>query len=62
MAEVIFKGQRLCILDKEGGNDKMGIEFLSDIYILPESVKMKFNLSEFVKILGVAKSELEKCA
>ncbi|WP_257128247.1 hypothetical protein [Burkholderia sp. MSMB1072] len=62
MAEVSFEGQRLCVIDKEAGNDKMKIEFLVDLYMLPDSVKMKFNLDEFLKILATAKTELAQCA
>jgi hypothetical protein len=61
MAEISFNGQRLCVLDKEGGNDQMGIEFLVDLYVLPESVKMKFSLSEFMETLETAKTDLAKC-
>lgn len=48
MAELSFEGQRLCVIDKEGGNDSMQIEFLVDLYILPDSVKMKFSLDDFM--------------
>ncbi|WP_230974261.1 hypothetical protein [Burkholderia stagnalis] len=62
MAEVSFGGQRLCIIDKENGNDQMQIEFLVDLYVLPESVEMKFSLDEFTKTLDAAKAELKNCA
>ena len=62
MAEISFNGQRLCVLDKEGGNDEMEIEFLADLYVLPESVRMKFSLAEFLKTIEIARSDLEKCA
>lgn len=62
MAEICFNGQRLCLLDKEAGNDNMEIEFLVDLYVLSNSVKMKFNLDEFIKALEVARRDLEKCA
>ncbi|WP_227791679.1 MULTISPECIES: hypothetical protein [Burkholderia] len=62
MAEVSFGGQRLCIIDKENGNDQMRIEFLVDLYVLPESVEMKFSLDEFIKTLDTAKTELKNCA
>lgn len=61
MAEISFGGQRLCVIDKEGGNDQMRIEFLVDLYVIPNSVEMKFSLDEFLKTLDVAKAELEKC-
>ncbi len=62
IAEISFNGQRLCGLDKEHGNEKMEIEFLADLYVLPESVRMKFSLAEFLKIIEIARSDLEKCA
>ncbi|RQM43910.1 hypothetical protein EHZ19_31660 [Paraburkholderia bannensis] len=62
MVEVSFNGQRLCVLDKEGGNDKIDIEFLADLYRLPESVRLKFSLAEFTKTIEIARSDLEKCA
>ena len=61
-AEISFGGQRLCVLDKENGNDKIMIEFLVDLYVLPESVRMKFNLSDFLKTIEAAMLDLKKCA
>src|SRR6516164_11016837 len=62
MAEISFNGQRLCVLDKEGGNEEMSIEFLADLYVLPESVRTKFSLAEFLKTVEIARSDLEKFA
>lgn len=62
MAEISFDGQRLCVLDKEGGNERMEIEFLSDIYVLPKSVRLKFSLAEFLETIEIARSDLESCA
>lgn len=62
MAEISFEGQRLCVIDKEGGNDSMQIEFLVDLYILPDSVKMKFSLDDFMGVVSSARDELRKCA
>lgn len=61
-AEISFEGQRLCVIDKEGGNDSMQIEFLVDLYILPDSVKMKFSLDDFMGAVNSARDELRKCA
>lgn len=61
MAEISFAGQRLCILNKEHGNENMEIEFLTDLYILPESVQMKFKLSDFESAIRTAREELSKC-
>ncbi len=62
MAEMSFNCQRLCVLGREGGNEKMVIEFLVDLYVLPESVGMKFSLAEFLKAIEIARSDLEKYA
>ncbi|KVV08327.1 hypothetical protein WL16_24110 [Burkholderia ubonensis] len=62
MAELGFEGQRLCVIDREGGNDSMQIEFLVDLYILPDSVKMKFSLDDFMGAVNSARDELRKCA
>ena len=40
----------------------MEIEFLGDLYVLPESVRMQFGLAEFLKTIEIARSGLEKCA
>ncbi|HDR9584502.1 TPA: hypothetical protein QDC22_002915 [Burkholderia stabilis] len=62
MAEISFNGQRLCVLDKENGNEEMELEFLVDLYILNDSVKMKFGLDDFIKTIEVARLDLERCA
>ncbi len=61
-AEISFDGQRLCVLDREGGNERMEIEFLADLYVLPNNVRMKFSLSDFLKTIEIARPELERCA
>lgn len=61
MAEISFMGQRLCIIDKENGNENMEIEFLTDLYVLPQSVRMKFKLSDFENSIRTAKEDLERC-
>lgn len=61
MAEISFMGQRLCLIDKEGGNDSMEIEFLTDLYVLPENIRMKFKLSDFEEVIRVAKEDLSRC-
>ncbi|MCA3193507.1 MULTISPECIES: hypothetical protein [unclassified Cupriavidus] len=61
VAEISFLGQRLCVIDKENGDESMEIEFLVDLYILPESIKMKFKLSDFENAIFAAKTDLAKC-
>lgn len=60
-AEISYKGQRLCSIDKEKGSEKMEIEFLTDLYLLPDAVAMKFSLSEFDAAIRDAKNELRLC-
>lgn len=58
VAEISFMGQRLCVIDKENGGENMMIEFLVDLYVLPQSIKMKFKLSEFEGAILAAKTDL----
>jgi hypothetical protein len=52
----------LCQISKEGGNENMEIEFLTDLYILPGSVRMTFPLKEFERCIKEAADELGRCA
>lgn len=58
LAEISFKGQRLCQINREDGVDRLEIEFLSDIYLMAEEVKMVFPLSEFQRVLQHAVEDL----
>ncbi|MCW2481589.1 hypothetical protein [Candidatus Symbiopectobacterium sp. NZEC135] len=57
-AEISYKGQILCQLNKDKGNDAIEIEFFSDSRILPETVEMKFPVDDFLKILMQTKNDL----
>jgi hypothetical protein len=59
--EISYQQQRLCIIDKEQGNDKLEIEFFSDLRILANEVIMKFPLFEFEAILKEASMDLKSC-
>ncbi len=61
MAEISFMGQRLCLIEKEQSNEKMEIEFLTDLYTVPESLRVKFNLSDFLEVVRAAREELSEC-
>jgi hypothetical protein len=61
MVEIFFRKQRLCQISKELGNEHLEIEFLSDIYVLPSEVLMKFSLNDFEAILKEAKDSLIAC-
>lgn len=58
VAEISFKGQRLCQVNRERGVDALEIEFLSDIYLMAEEVRMLFPLSEFLHVLQCAVDDL----
>ncbi|MCW1827924.1 hypothetical protein CA284_18400 [Enterobacter mori] len=57
-AEISFKGQILCQLNKDKGIDSIEIEFFSDSRILSEAVEMKFPVDDFLKILMQTKDDL----
>jgi hypothetical protein len=59
--EVSYLGQRLFLLNKEHGDDKVEIEFLTDLILLPLKVGMIFPLAEFQAILDEATKELLEC-
>lgn len=61
MVEIYFRKQRLCQINKELGNDQMEIEFLTDLYVLPQEVVMKFPLAEFEAVIKEAKESLKTC-
>lgn len=60
MVEVLYKKQRVCQLDNGGGNKDMEIEILTDLYVLDESVVLKFPLSDFKATLEEAAEALHK--
>ncbi|ECA5251942.1 hypothetical protein MUZ84_004682 [Salmonella enterica] len=57
-AEISYKGQILCQLNKDKGVDSIEIEFFSDSRILAETVVMKFPVDDFLKVLEQTKEEL----
>lgn len=61
LVEISYRQQRLCIINKEHGNDNLEIEFVSDIRILTEDVVMKFPLAEFESVLKEACNDLKAC-
>ncbi|MDT8849435.1 hypothetical protein RN053_02955 [Pantoea dispersa] len=58
-AEITYKDQILCQLNKDKGLDNIEIEFFSDARILAEQNAMKFSLSSFLQILAEATEELK---
>lgn len=58
-AEISYKDQILCQLNKDKGPDNIEIEFFSDARILAEQNAMKFSLSSFLQILAEATEELK---
>lgn len=57
-AEITYKGQILCQLNKDKGIDNIEVEFFSDSRILAEEVAMKLPLDEFLSVLTKAKKAL----
>lgn len=58
-AEISYKDQILCQLNKDKGPDNIEIEFFSDARVLAEQDKMKFSLSRFLQIIAEATEELK---
>lgn len=61
IVEIYFKKQRLCQISKELGNENLEIEFIKDIYVLPDEILMKFPLSDFEAVLKEAQDALKTC-
>jgi hypothetical protein len=61
LVEISYKKQMPCQISKENGNENMEIEFLTDFYVLPQSVRMKFPLQSFEQCVKEAAAELGKC-
>ncbi|WP_431221660.1 hypothetical protein ACQ86O_14205 [Serratia sp. L9] len=57
-AEISYKDQILCQLNKDKGIDNIEVEFFADARILVEQVAMKFPLNEFLAVLEEAKKDL----
>ncbi|CAI2460206.1 hypothetical protein [Serratia liquefaciens] len=57
-AEISYKDQILCQLNKDKGIDNIEVEFFADARILAEQVAMKFPLNEFLAVLEEAKQDL----
>ena len=57
-AEISYKDQILCQLNKDKGIDNIEVEFFADARILAEQVAMKFPLNEFLAVLEEAKTDL----
>ncbi|MBN7120671.1 hypothetical protein BSU01_02910 [Erwinia billingiae] len=58
-AEISYKDQIVCQLNKDKGPDNIEIEFFSDARMLAEQNAMKFSLSCFLQILEEAMEELK---
>ncbi|EMI5491320.1 hypothetical protein REJ26_002443 [Providencia stuartii] len=57
-AEISYKGQILCQINKDKGPNEVEIEFFNDSRLLAEEVEMKFPLDVFISILNETKLEL----
>jgi len=58
-AEISYKGQMLCQLNKDKGPENIEVEFFSDARILAEQNAMKFSLNSFLQILAETTKELK---
>ncbi len=58
-AEISYKGQILCQLNKDKGPENIEVEFFSDARILAEQNAMKFSLNSFLQILAEATEKLK---
>ncbi|MDR8729526.1 hypothetical protein [Burkholderia pseudomultivorans] len=59
---IAFRSQRLCVIDKEDGDDRMKVELVTDLYLLPKRVTMKFDLSAFDEAIRQARADLAACS
>ncbi|WP_020559063.1 hypothetical protein [Thiofilum flexile] len=57
-AEIYFKTQILCQINKDKGPDKVEIELFHDWYIRDDNPKMKFLLSDFLDVLDSTVKDL----
>lgn len=57
-AEISYKDQILCQLNKDKGIDNIEVEFFADARMLAEQVAMKFPLNDFLSVLEEAKKAL----
>lgn len=57
-AEISYKDQLLCQLNKDKGIDNIEVEFFADARMLAEQVAMKFPLNDFLSVLEEAKKDL----
>lgn len=57
-AEISYKDQIICQLNKDKGIDDIEVEFFSDTRLLPKMREVKFPLSEFLSVLIEAKKDL----
>lgn len=56
--EISYKGQILCQLNKDKGDDDIEIEFYYDFRELPINVEFKFPLDEFITLLNEQRQAL----
>jgi len=57
-AEIQFGGQRLCVVSMAGPG-QFAIEFPSNLYVLPQQVRMVFALQAFTSVLQQSCRDLE---
>ena len=58
VAEIRFRGQRLCQLFRRAEDNEIEIEFIEDRLILQSPVRLRFAFDAFVKVTEQARREL----
>ena len=61
LIQIEYKGQIVCRVDKENGNDAMQIHLFPDLYIEKEKETIKCPLDEFLEVISFAKEQLAMC-
>lgn len=61
LIQIEFKGQIICTLDKENGNNKMRIQFYYDLYDEYRNTELSFSVDEFIQVIIYAKEQLSLC-
>jgi hypothetical protein len=57
-AEISYKGQILCQLNKDRGVNFIEVEFFTDSRIFPEAIEMKFCIDDFLEVLLKTQKDL----
>jgi hypothetical protein len=59
-AEISYKGQRVCQVNKERGDDHLEIEFISDFRVIDPPVQLRFELNDFLAVIEEVRTDLKR--